>query len=142
MKNHFKVTKPFLIRASVILVLALVVGTIHGFYSTMQKVEKHQYHAGGDFCQGEYESGIIHTSELGETIMVNFKLSVNTGQVTFTLLDPTGEVVYERSDEKPVFRQYSVQVKEKSQIGNWEYRINCEKADMLYELSIDIENAS
>jgi hypothetical protein len=140
MKNYFKVTKPFLIKASAILVFAIVLGTMHGFYTSAQRASKQKFTYGGDFCNGEYDSGLIRVTEIGENIMINYKVSVNTGNVRFMLIDPTGEVDFERIDEKPMFRQYSVIAKENSQLGNWEYRIFCEKADMFYELSITVAN--
>ncbi|MFW6230558.1 MAG: hypothetical protein ACOC32_00885 [Nanoarchaeota archaeon] len=138
MASYFQVTRGFLIKASFVLLLAIGLGVAHGLYVSANASGDDQYYYAKTLCHGVYEESPIRVSELGSRILINYKVVIPKGEVTFRLVDPDGEIVYERTDDKPIFRQHAVTANSMDKLGDWSFVIDCKKADMEFELEVDI----
>ena len=133
--NFLKKYSKFLI----IIGLAVSIGLIHGIYAVAQNSTQHQYISGSDICNGEYLSGKIKVTSLDTRLMMNYKVLVAYGSMNMVLRDPTGNIAFNKTDSNPIFRQHSVLIDDDSEIGTWEYVLSCDRADMEYEVTIDVE---
>ena len=136
----FKVTKNFLVKASVVLVIAILIGTLHGLYVSGQRKTQSQFFTGSDLCHGEYLQGKINTFELGTRLRLNYKVAVHKGEMILALFNPQGEPVFTKTDSSAIFRQHAINIDEESKLGEWYFYLDCNKADMDYELSIRIDD--
>lgn len=119
--------------------VVLMLGIAHGFYAVAQTKNQYQFYTGNDVCNGEYLSGSMKISNIGQRFMINYKALVYYGSLNIVITDPLGNAVFNRTDEKPIFRQHSILIDTEEELGSWTYTMSCNRADMEYELTVNVD---
>lgn len=123
-----------------LLILAILVGMVHGYYVASNVNPYKAYFSGNTLCNGRHIEDSIRVDNLDRRILVHHKIVIEMGTVSLSLFDPSGNLVYQREDSKPIFRQHSVRINDPEQFGLWRFVLECDRADIIYELSLEVEN--
>ncbi len=117
-------------------VIVILLGVVHGLYVTAQKQNQHQFLTGNDYCNGNYTSTTIKANKLGSILLMNYKLLITMGTATISITDPSGNVVFRKTDGDHIFRQHAIEIDSKDKLGIWTVALACKRADIDYELSL------
>lgn len=124
----------------VLVVLAILGGMAHGYY-VASNVNPYRAHFSGDvLCNGIFVDDTIRVDSTDKIILLNHKVAIDRGNVSISLFDPSGNLVYQREDSSSIFRQHAVRILDESQIGIWTFSMICDRADIKYELSLEVNN--
>ncbi len=120
--------------------LAILAGITHGYYMA-SNVNPYRARFSGDvLCNGVFVDDMIRVDSTNKIILLNHKVSIDRGNVSISLFDPSGNLVYHREDSDSIFRQHAVRILNESQIGVWTFSMICDRADIKYELSLEVNN--
>lgn len=123
----------------IIFIFAILIGVAHGYYVSTNVNPYKSYFSGDSLCNGVYITDNLKVDNLDTSIMINNKIVVNRGSISFSLYNPRGELVFFREDDKPIFRQHSIRIDDEKDFGLWKFDFECDKADILYEFSIEVK---
>ncbi len=132
------VRKDYAAKGMLILFFAVLAGMAHGYY--VSAIDPFNFFLKGDvLCNGVHVSDFVKVDDVGLNVLVANKVLIKRGSIALSLYNPAGELVYFREDDKSIFRQYSAQAKESEDLGLWKFELVCDRAEIVYDLSVVVE---
>lgn len=128
------------LKISVIGIFVILLGVAHGFYVVAEREQQTKFMTGSDFCNGNYTSTTIKANSLGTTLYMNYKLLIDMGITTITIQDPSGNIIFERTDDASIIRQHAIKIDTKEELGDWTVSLTCSRAEIVYELALELRD--
>jgi hypothetical protein len=119
--------------------IIILLGVVHGLYVVAERHSQHQFASGSDYCNGEYTSTTIKATKLGTTLLMQYKLLINMGTATITIMNPSGEAVFVKTDDKHIIRQHAIAIDSEEELGMWTVSLSCKRADVSFELDLKVD---
>ena len=136
-KHFFKGLNKYYRIFFVLIIMGVMLGSVHGFYMNYVNHKKHQFYSGIELCNGEVLSGEIITQTTDKSLLINYFVKLKRGRSEFSLFDPSGEQVFYHNDWEDYTRLKKIDLK-KHKAGKWTFSLSCDKADLGYEISFDV----
>ncbi len=122
-----------------VLVLGLSIGVIHGFYASGMTARVHHL-TGEELCHGPHLLEEVEADSIGDVLLLEYKARITRGNTTIEMVKPDGSIYYERFDDGPIFRQHSVRIDDEDRLGEWKFRLRCDRAELFYDINFGFDD--